>query len=902
MREVRKEGQGMTYSPKGSLQLLESIVLSTLEYSPSQLVRNFTYASESEGRIRADLVAFSDEYRHDLATACIAVQWCPDAESMRSALGQLRYLAAPVGLLAGPESVKVFAIKETPTDKPLADLRYEDVSGYFSSNRLSFSSESLLAIKTGSRQLTWFDMDPGLIQFAEAVSQRLLVRRFEGTVRAGLRARHNRSTVMDSSVIRSAIRLLAARVLEDKGTLSNRTQGAESLLRSAKSRFPDYFNLVDFEHIGWDIADEMLSELSGGLTYQAFSNELLGHLYENALVDPSIRKEFGVYYTPRYLAQAIVDRLPIEEIPEDERFVMDGTCGSGNLLLAGYERLKRLLPTHMDAYQKHQYLTQHIWGIDRDEFASEAARLALLLFSLPLGNSWNIHAADFLRDDVRPFYPSAPRIIVGNPPFRHFRGDGEVNQIAKRFVEQYLDHLHPGGMLSILLPETFLGNTNCSDVRRRVLTETEILEVWHLPAGAIPSSDIELAVLMLRKKESSHHPVRVRRVIGRVQDKEVFRTTLQATYDYLVPRQEEWLHRDDASMSSSHLNPMWRRLLRTCPQLGEQVREIASGLQLYRSPTDVKSSNRTHKRMKPWLEGSSDLLPYGISPQKEMFLDYDRVHRRRQKYQWMLDTEKVVMNATRARRHPWRIFAAVDRVGYYPDSSLLFSVPNANVSTEELTAVLNSPVINAWLDSFNLGRTLVIPTLKAAPYPSFTEDLRASVVDKVKEVERLRVEAPAELGSIRSLVRELDHLVYSGYGLTSSEIAELEQTFVSCSRPGPEWKNTAFVASVGLAHDEHIPESLWRVDGQVLEVNAESNTIRLSVRGINEGAPFVTEIPQNFPGWILREGVLFRADIPSSLLDSTTLPPQAFHTVVPQDFSFMSIEALEEGLIKRLLG
>ena len=53
----------------------------------------------------------------------------------------------------------------------------------------------------------------------------------------------------------------------------------------------------------------------------------------------ALRKRRGIFQTDLRFASRILDYLPVEEIPPDERYVVDPACGSGNLLLAAQERL-----------------------------------------------------------------------------------------------------------------------------------------------------------------------------------------------------------------------------------------------------------------------------------------------------------------------------------------------------------------------------------------------------------------------------------------------------------------------------------------------------------------------------------------------------------------------------------
>ena len=58
--------------------------------------------------------------------------------------------------------------------------------------------------------------------------------------------------------------------------------------------------------------------LNCSINYQSVDHELLGYFYESTLLQLSekkaenIRREFGIYYTPRILSQEIVSCIPFE--------------------------------------------------------------------------------------------------------------------------------------------------------------------------------------------------------------------------------------------------------------------------------------------------------------------------------------------------------------------------------------------------------------------------------------------------------------------------------------------------------------------------------------------------------------------------------------------------------------
>ncbi len=146
--------------------------------------------------------------------------------------------------------------------------------------------------------------------------------------------------------------------------------------------------------------------------------EILGYAYEQFLgkviritsghrvkieEKPEVRKAGGVFYTPKYIVDYIVqntvgkiiDGKTAEQVSKIK--ILDPACGSGSFLLGAYEYL---LKWHTDYYNKKskktkqpqltpegnltssikkQILINNIFGVDLDEQAVEVTKLSLLL-------------------------------------------------------------------------------------------------------------------------------------------------------------------------------------------------------------------------------------------------------------------------------------------------------------------------------------------------------------------------------------------------------------------------------------------------------------------------------------------------------------------------------------------
>ena len=150
--------------------------------------------------------------------------------------------------------------------------------------------------------------------------------------------------------------------------------------------------------------------------------EILGTIYERFLgktvrphgrgvtieEKPEVRKAGGVYYTPRYIVDYIVEqtlgKLLADKAPADslKLRVLDPACGSGSFLIRAYERLCEHWQTalikndklrrktdcwtdpdtgdlHLTSDLKRRILTANIYGVDLDPGAVEVTQLSLYL-------------------------------------------------------------------------------------------------------------------------------------------------------------------------------------------------------------------------------------------------------------------------------------------------------------------------------------------------------------------------------------------------------------------------------------------------------------------------------------------------------------------------------------------
>ncbi|MGI8965737.1 MAG: Eco57I restriction-modification methylase domain-containing protein, partial [Limisphaerales bacterium] len=194
------------------------------------------------------------------------------------------------------------------------------------------------------------------------------------------------------------------------------------------------------------------------LLFNLISVEILGTIYERFLgkivrphgrgvmieEKPEVRKAGGVYYTPSYIVDYIVEqtvgKLVDDKKPADtlKLTVLDPACGSGSFLIRAYERLcehwqrhltrnpearkKKLCwvdavtgDVHLTVSLKREILTNNIYGVDLDAAAVEVTQLSLYLKMLENENRNTLaRERELFAEDIALLPPLQDNIKNGN--------------------------------------------------------------------------------------------------------------------------------------------------------------------------------------------------------------------------------------------------------------------------------------------------------------------------------------------------------------------------------------------------------------------------------------------------------------------------------------------------------
>ncbi len=839
-------------------------MLETLGYSNEYFAENYCVQINGTSAVKFDYVAFSDRYLKDVSTSCIAIKDVVDDKEEAKYLEGAKYLATPITVITKSNRVRVWSISSSLQKTILLDENEENVIySYFEKNRFEFMSDSLINAKMGYKQLSIFEMS-GLIDFSRQATCKILSEQFEKGLLAAkkyLKSKKNINGRDLNNITSITMHVISALIINSKIKLDEKVPEIFDLLNSLSQTYKEYFDEKLMFRYGKELLAEIYANLNCSINYQSVDHELLGYFYESTLLQlnekkaKKIRKEFGIYYTPRILSQEIVESIPFETIPIEKRYVLDGTCGSGSLLLSACKRLENLASYEMKEFDRHDYLTRMIEGYDIDKFASEVARLSLLLYSLPYGNKWNIHAGDLFH--INESKMQIPSVILGNPPYEEVRKNSQKTQKAAAFLDKYLDWLSENGYIGIILPESFLQNDSSMLQRKKLLNQFDIMELWMLP-GQIFENNCSTVVIIAQKKKVKSQNITKVKILVRNKDsiKKYFRQH-KWNFEFFTDIQESWKNDSKYKMSVSPVEDILGKIKKNKKTIGE-ITENIIGIMM---PPDYEFSQMKYDGWVPYIANANNFTKYIMSPEMHddiKFFDYHmsveeeekikegyKGFRLRRKYESLYAApNKILVKMSSTPGEINCISALVDEEGYYPSHSFFTIVSkDEKISNYVLCALINSRIINAYVRRQCVKRTLTTNVLRSIPVPDFNSR-------QIKEIEQYFFSIKEaytfnDEEKIEEIQEKIDDIIFEAFELEPGEKDRVNELFEVYIRDNND---------VITENTEHVKYS--NVSGEVERIDIDRMCCLVYLAEFGEQE---IEIEKSMPGWFLRKGAEFSA-------------------------------------------
>ena len=239
------------------------------------------------------------------------------------------------------------------------------------------------------------------------------------------------------------------------------------------------------------------------------------------LMPEARRRKLAAYFTPPHLAEYAIDRLAQAGVRLGKDRILDPASGGAAFLLPLASRIANGAERCHDSPENTlKKIESSLHGVEIDRglsFLSKMLLRDLLKEQIRYaGRNPNISIA---QADTLNLDPPAALFdaVIGNPPYgRILRpakklledfapaiSDGYVNLYAL-FLEQSLRFTKPGGVIALVVPMSFLGGPYFRNLRKRILTEANVLSLDPVDKRSDVFLDVlyDICILTVQKKQN----------------------------------------------------------------------------------------------------------------------------------------------------------------------------------------------------------------------------------------------------------------------------------------------------------------------------------------------------------------------------------------------------------------
>ena len=481
----------------------------------------------------------------------------------------------------------------------------------------------------------------------------------------------------------------------------------------------------------------------------------------------------GVGATPSFVVETVMAEL-LRLLPRSQGplCMLDQSIEAGHFALAAMGRLDR-----------HRIV---FFGVDRDPVAIAMARRLVKGFQEfcdPGRFSFRSAVGDSLFGELPRGWPQRFHCVVGNPPWkatdRRVMGlmwdryspplEGQFDAYLP-FILRAHERVASGGLISLVVPSSFLSNLNAEPVRRLFLEKYEILSLVLFPRRSFIEIPCIVPIALTARKRGDSE--------GRAPYK---------TRVFYHPIGLGGVRRPRLDLSGS-LAPIWQRMP-ACVFHPLVRRDTEFLIESFDAPTLNSFGMLRGSRLRR-MGGKTLVAPFAGFRARDVRAFHacarqiERFTKGCRQFERPPDTldisrPKVVFKDVRCVTIPIRLVAAALGPGEFGIGSCSVFVPTDEAHNDFFVALLNSCFANAWYKSRDLCRAIKFSHLKNLPVPvdltSWARISQATILcsqtwnrvhncmPSCREGDEdltLKRVCPQEYADLTDLRREIDHTIF----------------------------------------------------------------------------------------------------------------------------------------------
>jgi hypothetical protein len=454
-------------------------------------------------------------------------------------------------------------------------------------------------------------------------------------------------------------------------------------------------------------------------------------------------------------------------------------------LVAAIKRLRALLPADWTAAERHAYLVERIAGAELDAFACEVATLSLILADYPNANGWKVQSRDLFEPGALADVLAGASVILCNPPFEDFTASERIGypEAFATSASKASFALHTAlnaepAAIGFVLPRGFLLQQRYRELRARVGATYANVDLLSLPDRIFEKATYPCALLIASERRAPSPSAISRLVSGTVSERDRARFLNTG----LVSSERTALRAAKGDLWIGELDEVWSYLARS-PRLGAAA-HVYRGLQWRVQGKGIHDA--PGPQLAPgYFRPRDSLVSFRLSCPKWLSID-PNVNLRPAPLTRPWDQPKVLINNQRLSRGPWRLAAAADRSGMLASQQFTGVWPIDSYPLDSLAAVLNGPVVNAFVTEHSTDHDFTNDMLKRLPLPNALDHdaLALAVARYVEVIDRWDgLDQSALSAELNRALVEIDALVLQGYDLPPRLEHRLLDFFAGAKRP-----------------------------------------------------------------------------------------------------------------------
>jgi len=744
---------------------------------------------------------------------------------------QHRALGAPLLMCYSSDRVSVWQVSSADEPRKLDDAALDQVDQLFDHYTKDWNPERIHRAKSIGMmervyQLDFVDL--GLLPAIEGQIHLKLDRILQDVLEALSRRKPSRGAALNErQQYHFTFRLLAAKILQDRGhAFANKWDSGN--VQSVLTGILDYYNLKKLRETS-DIKNfhavaEAWEILRNAISFRNLSADDLAFVYENTLVTGEARDKFGIHSTPRSVADYVVSNIRFSEFDTEKLCLYEPFSGAAPFLISALRHVRDLLPKDWDAKRCHEYLIKHVWAHEFDEFACDVAMLSLILADYPNQNGWHVDPADLFKGDVLQTNLARASIALCNPPWEDFNDEerAQYPEYAAKSVHKPIAVLEvaldqPLQALGFVLPYGLLKHAGYASVRARIEKSFSDIKLVSLPDRIFQHSVVPSALLIAQGRRSEEHASRTTHLVSSdvtTAGREDFLALGEVNDERVVVRP----YKEEAAGNIwvEPLAPVWESLAGNAKL--STYADISRGLEWKYNQTQARSTHKKEgfKRGIARIKGS--LRQFSVDSAE--YLDVRMEKQRGNAYLRPWKKRKILASAARISRGPWRFAASIDDKGLYASQQIIgiWVKDKSPYSLEEVTAILNSPIGNAYLYAHEPDKRFTLTAVGDIPMPGRSLGaeflaLYTEYVSLLNDPDPIR--AVDRDTKLPALLAQIDAEVLAAYDLPPILERELLEFFRGATRPVDhefaEWIPSDF--SPAMALKDYLEADLKKVRG-----------------------------------------------------------------------------------------